>query len=530
MRNIKFMPHKLSVHKIIPKGKVNRNLLVDDLVAKSLARGEVKASKDGVLVVYTGKYTGRSPNDKFIVDTASIHNEINWGKVNMPISEKNFEKLYRKVGRHLSSVDELFIFDGFAGADEEYKLHVRVVSEYAYQSLFINHLLRRPTKEELEKHTPHLTILSAPNCLANPKTDGTHSETFVVLNLEKMLVLIGGTKYSGEIKKSIFSTLNYLLPKKKVMPMHCSANVNKNNEVALFFGLSGTGKTTLSADPDRKLIGDDEHGWSENGIFNFEGGCYAKCINLQKKSEPQIWKAVHQKGVLLENVAMNEKGKFDFKDSSITENTRAAYPMEHIPGAVLEGVSGHPQYIIFLTADAFGVLPPVARLNTRSAMYHFLSGYTSKLAGTERGITEPKATFSECFGSPFMPRRPIEYADLLKHYISTYKSKVYLVNTGWCGGSYGVGKRISIKDTRTIVHAILKGQLDKTKTVRDRIFNLDVPVAVPEIDSKILKPQNLWQDKKDYKQKADGLAKMFVDNFKKFKKVPAAVIKAGPKL
>ena len=523
------MPTKLNAHGIVPKGRVHRNLSVSETVKRSLARGEVISSKTGTLVVYTGKYTGRSPKDKFIVDTPSAHGKINWGEVNIPISEDVFEKLYKKVSAHLSSVDELFIFDGFAGADEKYKLHVRVVSEYAYQALFMNHLLRRPTKEELEAHTPQLTILSAPNCVADPKTDGTSSEAFIVLNLEKMIVLIGGTKYSGEIKKSIFSVLNYILPQKNVLSMHCSANINAKDETALFFGLSGTGKTTLSADPDRKLIGDDEHGWSENGIFNFEGGCYAKCINLKKESEPQIWRAVHTPGALLENVVVKDNGEFDFDDGSITENTRAAYPLDFIEEAVLGGMGTHPSHVIFLTADAFGTLPPIAKLNMNSAMYHFLSGYTSKLAGTERGITEPKATFSECFGAPFMPLRPIVYANLLRKYATKYGSHIYLVNTGWCGGPYGVGKRISIKDTRAIVHAILDGVLDKTETAHHAIFNLEVPVSVPGIDKKLLDPASMWADKAAYAQKAEELAAMFVKNFKKFKDMPVEVVNAGPR-
>lgn len=525
------MPHRLSIHNIVPRGRVHRNLSVRDLAKKSLIRGEVKKSKQGVLVVYTGKYTGRSPEDKFIVDSPSVHKDINWNKVNAPISQKYFEKLYKKVSNHLSQADELFIFDGLAGADKEYELGVRVISEYAYQSLFINHLLRQSSKEKLKNHTKGLTILSAPECLADPKTDGTNSEVFVVLNLEKMIVLIGGTKYSGEIKKTIFSALNYLLPKKKVLPMHCSANVNAKNETALFFGLSGTGKTTLSADPKRRLIGDDEHGWSKNGIFNFEGGCYAKCINLNQKSEPQIWKAIHQKRVLLENVVMDKKGNFDFKDGSITENTRAAYPIEYVEKAVLSGIGNHPSHVIFLTADAFGVLPPVAELDTNSAMYHFLSGYTSKLAGTERGITEPKATFSECFGSPFMPRRPLEYANLLKYYISTYGSKVYLVNTGWSGGPYGVGSRFKIEDTKKIVNAILSGHLDKLGSEKFEILpmlNLKVPLKIPGIDSDILNPEKLWSNRENYKKKRQELVEAFIKNFTKFKNMPPEIIKAGP--
>ncbi|MBI4084505.1 MAG: phosphoenolpyruvate carboxykinase (ATP), partial [Candidatus Levybacteria bacterium] len=438
------MDHHLSTHKITPQGLVHRNLSIETLVSHALRKKEVVPSKTGAVVVYTGKYTGRSPNDKFIVDTPLVHDQIDWGKVNMPITERYFKKLYKKMSLYLSALDQLYIFDGFAGADEKYKLHVRVVSEYAYQSLFMQHLLRRPTPDELKAHTPTFTVLCAPGCVSDPATDGTNSEAFIILNVEKMFVMIGGTKYAGEMKKSIFTVLNYLLPLQGVLPMHSSANIGKDGTSALFFGLSGTGKTTLSADPDRMLIGDDEHGWSENGIFNFEGGCYAKCINLKKTSEPLIWNAIRD-GALVENVVLKKDGSFDFTDDSITENTRVGFPIHYIEDTVVSGVGPHPKTAIFLTADAFGVLPPVARLNIDASVYHFLSGYTSKLAGTERGITTPKATFSAYFGAPFMPLKPKVYADLLKKYLKKYKRDVYLINTGWIGGGYGVGKRISIE-------------------------------------------------------------------------------------
>lgn len=524
------MPNKLRNHNISPKGQVHRNLTPDALVKKALARKEAFIAKNGALVVYTGKYTGRSPKDKFIVDTDSVREKINWGNVNASISEEVFDKLYKKVSDHLSSLDELFIFDGFAGADPKHKLSVRVISEYAYQSLFSNHLLLRPASlTELENHTPQLTILAAPNCLADPKTDGTNSEAFIVLNLEKMIVLIAGTKYAGEIKKSIFSVLNFLLPQSGVFPMHCSANVDDKGNSALFFGLSGTGKTTLSADNTRMLVGDDEHGWSENGVFNFEGGCYAKCINLKEESEPQIWNVIKD-GALLENVALDENGELDFEDASLTENTRVAYPIHYIPNTVSSGKANHPKNIIFLTADAFGVLPPVARLNEHSAMYHFLSGYTSKLAGTERGIIEPKVTFSECFGAPFMPLSPLVYADLLRHYITKHKSNVYLINTGWQSGPYGVGKRISIKDTREIVKAVLEGKINESVFTRFDIFNLEIPVELNGVNPEILDPSNLWQDKDEYYKKAKELVLAFIENFKRFKNMPEEIIKAGPKI
>jgi phosphoenolpyruvate carboxykinase (ATP) len=522
------MPATLSIHHIKTTKSVHKNLSIDDLITHAVNNKEVLLSKEGAAVVYTGKYTGRSPKDKFIVDTKEVHDQIDWGKINAPMSEVHFEKLYKKMGKHLSTKDNLYIFDGFAGADEEHQLHVRVVSEYAYQSLFIRHLLRRPTKRELKKHIPALTVICAPNCLADPKTDGTNSEVFIVLNLTKMIVLIGGTKYAGEIKKSVFSVLNYLLPQKNALPMHSSVNVGKKGDAALFFGLSGTGKTTLSADPARMLIGDDEHGWNENGLFNFEGGCYAKCINLRKEHEPLIWKAI-RKGTLLENAVLKPNGKFDFDDKKHTENTRAAYPLDFVKNTIKHGKAGHPKSIILLTADASGVLPPVARLTPDGAVYHFLSGYTSKLAGTERGVIEPQSTFSAYFGAPFMPLKPDVYAKLFKQYVTKYKSRVYLVNTGWSGGGYGIGKRISIKDTRAIVSAILKGKLDKQKFRKDRIFNLDVPLKVPGVDSNILNPRDLWADKTAYDTKAKELAALFQENFKKFNNIGDRVKNAGPK-
>ncbi len=385
------------------KGKIHRNLGVDVLVKKAVKRGEGVISKTGALTVNTGKYTGRSPNDRFIVDTKAVHDEINWGKINIPISEENFDKLYKKIASYMSKLDELFVFDGYVGADNDHMLHVRVVNELASQNLFVRQLLRRPNEKDLKKHAPAFHVLAAPGCHADPAKDGTRSEAFIVLHLDKRIAIIGGSQYSGEMKKTLFSVMNYYLPKKGVFPMHCSANIGKSGDTALFFGLSGTGKTTLSADPNRRLIGDDEHGWSEKGVFNFEGGCYAKCINLKKEDEPQIWNAIKH-GALVENVIMDAETKeYDFADDSLTENTRVGFPIEHIPGAEPSGCGGQPKTVIFLTADAFGVMPPVARLSEKQAMYHFMSGYTSKLAGTERGIKEPQAAFSAFFGEPFMP-------------------------------------------------------------------------------------------------------------------------------
>jgi phosphoenolpyruvate carboxykinase (ATP) len=517
----------LQAHHIIPRGTVYKNLHVDKLIRHAISAKEVTPSQTGAVVVYTGKYTGRSPKDKFIVDTPRLHNKIDWGNNNQPLQKIYFDKLYKKMSTFLSSQEKLYIFDGFAGADEAYKLHVRVVSQYAYQSLFIQQLLRRPTPKELKKHSPQLTVLCAPDCLADPIHDGTNSEAFIVLNLEKMIVLIGGTRYTGEIKKSIFSVLNYLLPQKHVLPMHASANIGKDGTTAIFFGLSGTGKTTLSADPKRMLIGDDEHGWSKNGIFNFEGGCYAKCINLQKKSEPLIWDAIKH-GSLVENAVLKKNGQFDFTDRTHTENTRVAYPLDFIGNAELSGIGGQPNYVIFLTADAFGVLPPVAKLSIHAAIYHFLSGYTSKLAGTERGVIDPKATFSAYYGAPFMPLKPHFYANLFKQFLTKYKSHVYLVNTGWIGGPYGSGKRISIEDTRTIVDAVLDGKLDHQQTIHNQTFNLNVPTYVSGITANILSPQTLWKNPQAYHTKAQELAYLFAENAKRFVGIDVAVLAAGP--
>ncbi len=521
------MINELRVHRIDPSGNIHHNKKVDELAEIAIAKGIARRSKTGAIVVNTGKYTGRSPKDRYIVDTTNIHSTVDWGEINLPISQKQYMSLHDNVSAHLSASPDLFIYDGIACADPKYQIHIRIISELAHQALFANHVLHRPVGNELVDHKPDLTILAAPDCHADSKKEGINSEAFVVLNLEEKIVLIGGTHYSGEIKKSIFSYLNYLLPKENVLPMHCSANIGENNESALFFGLSGTGKTTLSADPTRMLVGDDEHGWSENGIFNFEGGCYAKCINLSQENEPQIWAAIRDHAVV-ENVVLDDKGTFYFEDDSLAENTRVSYPLEYIDNAIESGTAGHPAAIIFLTADAFGVLPPVAKLNNNGAMYHFLSGYTSKIAGTEREIISPQATFSACFGAPFMPLDPLVYAKLLKKYLARYKSKVFLVNTGWFGGEYGVGKRISIKNTRSIISAILEHKLDNIKTTRDPFFNLTVPTKIDGIDSIILNPRNLWKNKKSYDKKACKLAKLFNANMKKFKNIPDAVLHQGP--
>ena len=510
------------------KGKLHNNIAVDELLKKSLEQGEGELSKTGALTVKTGKYTGRSPDDRFIVDEPSVHDQINWGKTNVPITIEHYNKLYEHIANHLSEAEELFVFDGFVGADPKHSLSVRVVNELAYHNLAIRQLLRRSTSGELISDDSGFTVLVAPNCKADPEMHGVNSEAFIVINFKERIILIGASRYSGEMKKSLFSVMNYLLPKKDILPMHCSANIGKDGATALFFGLSGTGKTTLSADPNRKLIGDDEHGWSDDGIFNFEGGCYAKCIDLTRENEPQIFDAI-KTGAVVENVVMDPKTKeYDFTDSSMTENTRAAYPVDFIPNAELSGMGGHPKTIIFLTADAFGVLPPIAKLNHEQAMYHFMSGYTSKLAGTERGIVEPQATFSAFFGEPFMPSKPMVYSTLLKQYIAKYGADVFLINTGWSGGPYGIGKRMPIKLTRAMVTAALDGELESVEYQKHPLFNLDMPKTCPGVPPKILDPINTWEDKRSYETQAKELAELFKDNFEKFKEAPEAIQSAGP--
>ena len=510
-------------------GTVYRNLSVSQLVEHTLARQEGILGENGAVFVKTGKYTGRSPKDKFIVDEPSIHDEIDWNGVNVPISVEKFDQLYKKALAYMQGKD-LYVFDGYVGADPEYRLGVRVINEFAWHNLFVHQLFIRPTAEELKHHHADVTVISVPGLQGDPESDGIHSEAFIVVNFLKGIVLIGGTHYAGEMKKSVFSFMNYLMTKRNVLPMHCAANMDENGKTALFFGLSGTGKTTLSADPERRLIGDDEHGWSTRGIFNFEGGCYAKTIRLCKKNEPQIWEALRF-GSLIENVTIDpEKRTPDYNDSSVTENTRAAYPVEFIPNCVIPGIGGHPKTVIFLTADAFGVLPPISKLTNRQAMYHFISGYTSNLAGTERGITEPQATFSSCFGKPFLPLSPIVYAEMLYDRIIEYDADVYLVNTGWTGGPYGVGKRIAIADTRAMISAALSGELNHVKFHHHPIFRILVPESVPGVDSDILDPIKTWSDPEAYQEKAKALAQKFVENFKQYQRVPREILEAAPSL
>ena len=512
---------------IINPKNVYHNLTVAELVEHSLRRGEGILSETGALVVNTGKYTGRSPDDKFLVKDKITETQIDWGKINQPITKENFDAIHKRIAAYLQN-RELYIFDGYIGADPKYRKNIRIVNEKASQNLFIKQMLIRPDPKELPGFKPEYTIIAAPGFNCIPEIDNVNSEAAILLDYTGKLGLIAGSHYAGEIKKSVFSILNYVLPTDGVFPMHCSANMGVDGDSALFFGLSGTGKTTLSADPNRKLIGDDEHGWSKDGIFNFEGGCYAKCINLSQKNEPQIWDAL-KFGALLENVVIDtDTRKLDFDDESLTENTRACYPIEYIPNAQIPGIGATPTVVVFLTADAFGVLPPVAKLTREQAMYYFISGYTARLAGTERGITEPQATFSTCFGAPFLPFPAIVYADLLSKYMESSGAAVYLVNTGWVGGPAGNGgNRISIKDTRSIITAIITQELAKVKYEQDQFFKLFIPTTCPGIDDAILNPQNMWKDKAAYSADATNLAKMFQSNFTKYE-VPKEIVDAGP--
>ncbi len=510
--------------------KIYRNLPVGTLTEMAVLRGEGKLSNTGALVVKTGKYTGRSANDKFIVDTPAVHDEIAWGKVNKPISKEKFDAIYAKVVAYLQN-RELFVFDGFAGADPKYTKSFRIINELASQNLFIHQLLRRPTAEQLASFQEDYVIIAAPGFKCIPERDGTRSEAAILVNYEDHIVVIAGSQYAGEIKKSVFSVMNYVLPKQGVFPMHCSANIGKDDNSAIFFGLSGTGKTTLSTDPNRYLIGDDEHGWDDNGIFNLEGGCYAKVIDLDKESEPDIYNAL-RRDALLENVAVDAAGKVDFHDKSVTENTRASYPISHIEHNVkkIRATSSGPaaKNVIFLSADAFGVLPPVSILTPEQTKYYFLSGFTAKLAGTERGITEPTPTFSACFGQAFLELHPTKYADELVKRMEKSGAKAFLVNTGW----NGTGKRISIKDTRGIIDAILNGDVNKAPTKKIPVFDLEVPTALPGVDTNILDPRNTYVKAAEWNDKAKNLAERFIKNFKKYEgnAEGKALVAAGPKL
>ncbi|WP_020007441.1 phosphoenolpyruvate carboxykinase (ATP) [Salinicoccus albus] len=519
--------HSELIQNLISKETAQFQLSTSQLVESSLRKGEGRLTSTGALRAVTGEYTGRSPKDRFIVEDDVSRDKVDWGEVNQPISEEIFNNLYKKVINHLDEKEEIFIFNGYAGADENTRLNLRVVNEFSWHNMFARTMFIRPgSKEEAEEISPQFTIVSAPEFKADPAVDGTKSPTFIIVSLEKGIILIGGTEYAGEMKKSIFSVMNYLLPEQNVMSMHCSANVGENKDVALFFGLSGTGKTTLSADPQRELIGDDEHGWNQNGVFNIEGGCYAKTINLSEEKEPEIYKAI-KFGSVLENVVIDEEGTPDYDDGSLTENTRAAYPLEHIDNARIPSVAGHPNTIIFLTADAFGVLPPISKLTKSQAMYHFLSGFTSKLAGTERGITSPQPVFSTCFGSPFLPLHATTYANMLGELIDKHGVSVYLVNTGWSGGEYGVGKRMDLTYTRSMVRRAISGELELHSFVEDSIFGLSIPTSVPGVPSDILNPRNTWESSEAYDEKAHKLKEAFIENFRKFDKSSEQIAAEG---
>ena len=506
----------LDQHGIAAAKSVSWNLQAPALYEEAIRRKEGLLGPGGAFVVETGEYTGRSPKDKFIVEEPSSTANIWWGSVNKPISEANFNKIREKIVAYYRDRD-LFVQDVHAGADHDYRLNVRVVTETAWHSLFTRNMFLEPNAGDALNFTPDFTILHAPGLNVDPKTDGTKSDICVILNFGTREVLITGTWYAGEIKKSVFSILNYLLPAKGVMPMHCSANVGNNGDAAVFFGLSGTGKTTLSADGSRTLVGDDEHGWSPNGVFNFEGGCYAKAIKLSAEAEPEIYATTHRFGAVLENVVIDPVTReLDFDSEELTENTRVSYPIGFIPNISETLTSAHPRHIVMLTADAFGVLPPISKMTADQAMYHFLSGYTARVAGTERGVTEPEATFSTCFGAPFMPRHPTVYAKLLGKLIAEHKTTCWLVNTGWTGGKYGVGTRMKIAHTRAMLRAALDGRLDSVAFAPDPNFGLMVPKSCPDVPENVLDPKNTWTDKAAYDKTAKDVARMFEENFKEF--------------
>jgi len=510
-------------------GEVHRNLPYAELVARSLARKEGILASNGALVVRTGLRTGRSPNDRFIVDSNAVHDGIDWGAVNKPCARRVFDHLLDKASAFLQH-RETFVFDGYAGADPAYRMPIRVVSEATWHALFAHTLFLQPSSVELrERFAPTITVIDCGALTASPKSDGARSEAFVGIDLERRVVLIVGTMYGGEIKKSVFSVLNYLLPERGVLPMHCSANIGRGGDTALFFGLSGTGKTSLSADTGRHLIGDDEHGWSDHGVFNFEGGCYAKVIRISASAEPQIVRAVRF-GSILENVIVDPWTRaIDYDDDTITENTRATYPVSHIRGHVPSGMGGHPRNVVFLTCDAYGVLPPIARLTPEMASYHFLSGFTARLAGTEAGIDEPAPTFSACFGAPFMPRPPAVYAGMLAERLQRHNAACWLVNTGWSGGPYGVGQRMKIALTRRLVRAALSGALAGAEFHADPVFRVLVPTSCPGVPDELLSPRATWTDAAAYDAQAHMLARRFAENFAKYESsVPAAVAAAGP--
>jgi phosphoenolpyruvate carboxykinase (ATP) len=513
---------------LVNLGNINWNLSPAVLVEHALARNEGVLAANGALAATTGAHTGRSPKDKFIVSNQETAAKIWWGENNHPMSPETFEVVRRSLADYLQGRD-VYILDAAAGADPRYRMPIQVITELAWHNLFARQLFLRANENDQTSDHPGFTILCVPHFRTNPRSHGTRSDAAIIIDFEERLVLIAGTEYAGEMKKSIFTVLNFILPARGVLPMHCSANVGPDGDVALFFGLSGTGKTTLSADPTRQLIGDDEHGWGKNGVFNFEGGCYAKCINLSKKYEPQIWNAVRF-GAIYENVVLDKKTREPiYKDSSLTENTRVAYPIDFIDNVIESGMGGHPQAIIFLSADSFGVLPPISCLTTEQVMYYFLSGYTSKLAGTESGVTAPQATFSSCFGAAFLPLRPGEYANLLRERIEMYNVRCYLINTGWTGGPYGLGERININYTRAMVKAAISGEIDQAEMIEHPIFHVRMPTSCPGVPSEVLSPRETWPDPQDYDIQAHKLAELFKQNFSQFTLPSEAVRNAGPR-
>jgi phosphoenolpyruvate carboxykinase (ATP) len=514
-----------------PAGEVHWNLTGPVLIEAAIRRGEGSLAEMGPFVAVTAPHTGRSPNDKFVVKEPGSAADVDWGKVNQPLAEDRFDELLADVRANLEGRDGLFVQDLYCGADPRYRLSVRYVSPSAWHMAFVRNMFIRPDASELPTFDPNFTVLHAPDFEADPARHGTRTGTFIVLHLGRRMILIGGTRYAGELKKSMFTVMNYYLPKQNVLSMHCSANIGKGGDAALFFGLSGTGKTTLSADPERSLIGDDEHGWSTDGVFNFEGGCYAKVINLSASGEPDIYRTTQMFGTVLENVVLDPlTRRVKFEDQSITENTRASYPLHYIRNHESSGRGGHPRNIVFLTADAFGVLPPIARLTREQAMYYFLSGYTAKVAGTERGVTEPQATFSSCFGAVFLVWHPWKYAEMLGRLIDEHRPRVWLLNTGWSGGPYGVGKRMKLAYTRAMVHAALGGKLDDVKTETDPVFGLAIPTAIPDVPTEVLRPRGTWKDGSAYDAQAKKLAEMFRRNFEKFGGLVSDAVKAaGPR-
>ncbi|MAK40809.1 MAG: phosphoenolpyruvate carboxykinase (ATP) [Euryarchaeota archaeon] len=519
----------LSKHGLNPKGTIFWNTGWKDLHKISVEKDESKLTSEGVLLATTGERTGRSPNDRFILDEPGLAQEVWWGDVNKSTDQKTFDHLLILVKNHLENSESIFVKDAYCGADPNHRMPVRLVSEKAWHAAFMHNMFIRASKDELDTHVPEFTILHAPDFRANPERDGTNSEVFVMISIDRGIVIIGGTHYAGEIKKAIFTIMNHLLPANGLLPMHCSANTNEENS-ALFFGLSGTGKTTLSADPNRALVGDDEHGWSDDGIFNFEGGCYAKLIDLSEENEPAIYATTKMPGTILENIVLNADGTPDFSNDSLTQNTRGSYPIESIENRTPNSMAGHPKDVVFLTCDAFGVLPPLSRLTPEQAAYHFISGYTAKVAGTEVGIKAPVATFSACFGAPFMPRHPSVYANLLSEKIKKHNSKCWLINTGWVAGGADASSRIKIKWTRSLLNAALNGDLDDVVFVKDERFGFSIPTTCEGVPDSILQPKQTWENKEKFENVANLLAQMFIENFTDFSEgCTESVRNAGPK-